>query len=182
MEIWKSVKGYEGLYEVSNFGNVKSVEREVFVKGKSNVVRKCVYKSKILKPFLYQRKKSDNKEKQIVLSKQGKTKTFRVQILVVDSFLGDRKGLEINHINGNSLDNRLENLELITRKENINHAFKNNLIKTSKKVAKIDKEGNFIEIYQSETIACNKNNVSQGKISRSIKRNGTCKGFKWSFV
>lgn len=182
MEIWKSVKDYEGLYEVSNFGNVKSVEREVFIKGKSNVIRKCVYKSKILNPYKYKRKNSLNKEFQVVLSKQGITKTKRVQILVAEAFLGERNGLEVNHKNGNSLDNNIKNLELITRKENIKHAFNNNLIKTSKKVAKIDEKGNIMKIYQSETIACNENNVSQGKISRSIKRNGTCRGFKWSFI
>ena len=185
MEKWLSVKGYEGLYEVSNLGRVRSVERVVMNKTKNGKDRPCLIKGRVLKTCFNNYKKDNTlKREQLALSKEGKIKTFHVHSLVAEAFCRKEfDNMQVNHKDGNPLNNKADNLEWITQKENIQHAFKNNLIKTSKKVAKIDiKTNEILEVYQSETKACLENGVAQGKISRAIKRNGTSCGYKWMFV
>jgi hypothetical protein len=100
-EIFKDVPNYEG-YQVSNFGRVKSVKFS---------------KEKILKPY------NSFGYLICVLCKNGKTKVFRVHQLVAMAFLGHvptKYKIVVNHKNLNPLDNRLENLELITHRENTN--------------------------------------------------------------
>jgi hypothetical protein len=105
-EIWKDVKGYEGLYQVSNLGNVKS-------------------KWKLLKPWLGKRGYLEVK-----LSKNGKTKTYKVHRLVAKAFLPEPTidNPVINHINANKLDNRAENLERCTQTDNVKHAYSLGLV------------------------------------------------------
>lgn len=100
MEIWKTIKDYEGLYEVSNLGRVKSLRR-----------------NKVMNVFF------DSRKYIIVsLRKDSIRKTFRVHSLVAESFLNHvrngRMDLVIDHINDNPSDNRLENLQIITQREN----------------------------------------------------------------
>lgn len=184
-EVWRSIKGYEGYYEASNLGNIRSVERTIILKTKDGKDRPSVFKSKVLKL----RKEIKDKHNwlpryYVHLSKDGKSKRFYVHRLVAQTFIENPDNLpDVNHINGNPLDNRVENLEWITKADNLRHAFENNLIKTQKPVAKMDKNtGGIIEIYKSESEACRQHNVTQGKILRSIQRNGTCRGFKWKYI
>jgi len=101
MEIWKDIKGYEGLYQISNLGNVKSLFR---------------YK-KTLKPFFRKQYFSVN------LSKNNNFKTFTVHRLVAENFIiNPENKLQVNHIDGNKLNNNIDNLEWNTAKENTNHA------------------------------------------------------------
>lgn len=102
-EIWKPVIGYEGLYEVSNQGRVKSLNYNK------------TGKEKILRPW------KGRGYLQVSLWKDGKRRTPLVAKLVWGSFNGPiPEGMEVNHINEDRTDNRLENLNLMTRKENIN--------------------------------------------------------------
>jgi len=107
-EVWKPVVGYEGLYSVSNFGNIRS----------EGVLRGTV-SGKLLKPqkwgrgYLY-----------ISLYKNQKPTTKKIHRLVLESFVGKRKkGIVSNHKNGNKQDNRLCNLEYCTVSQNGKHAF-----------------------------------------------------------
>lgn len=103
-EIWKDAVGYEGLYQVSNLGQVKSLNY------------KRTDKERILKPVLTKGYYS------IGLCKNGKCKRSYVHKLVVEAFLGKiSNGLVVNHLNEIKSDNRLENLEICTQKENINY-------------------------------------------------------------
>ena len=106
-EIWKDVPGYEGHYQVSNLGRVKSFKRG---------------KERVLKPGF-----GANGYYHVVLYKGSECKINLVHRLVSLAFLGESK-LDVNHKNGVKTDNRLENLEYCTKSENIQHAYDTNLI------------------------------------------------------
>lgn len=122
-EVWKDIKGYEGYYQVSNLGSVKSLER----KEVNSIGVLKSYESKVLKDVDNGRGYS-----QIRLYKNGKGITVKIHKLVAESFLENPRGLiEINHIDGNKKNNSVENLEWITRKENISHAIELGLFKNN---------------------------------------------------
>ena len=104
MEIWKDIPNYEGRYQVSNLGMVKSLL------GKNE---------RILKQYQY----PNGKHLKVELHKNGKQKTRSVHSLVAEAFLGCKgssdMSLVVDHINNNGFDNRLENLQIVTQRENI---------------------------------------------------------------
>jgi DNA-binding XRE family transcriptional regulator len=119
MEIWKQVKGFESLYEVSNQGRVKSLQR--FVNGKNGA-------NKPLKETIIQLK-TDKGYLRVNLWKNQKSKRFAVHRLVAEAFIDKIEGKDyVNHKNGIKTDNRIENLEWVTLSENIIHAYHNNLL------------------------------------------------------
>jgi len=102
-EIWKDVRGYEGLYMVSSIGRVKSLRTN---------------SGKIFKPYL-----RDDVYPSICLWKDAEQKTKKIHQLVAEAFLNHVPcGYEyvVNHINHNKHDNRVENLEVVTNRENSN--------------------------------------------------------------
>ena len=126
-EIWKDIKDYEGLYQVSNYGRVKSMERTV--KGPKG--------NKKIKSRIMQEYKNKFGYSIISLSKSGKTKNFQIHRLVAQAFIPNPLELpQVNHIDGNKDNNSVNNLEWITNRDNVIHAYKNNLRET----IKIDKE------------------------------------------
>lgn len=119
IERWKDIVGYENKYQISSFGNVRSV---MF----NNYTTKNKKRVKKLKPA-----KDNTGYLSVVLCKDGKTKTFRIHRLVAQAFLLNENNYKVvNHIDGNKLNNRVENIEWCTYKENSIHAVKNNLIKS----------------------------------------------------
>ena len=111
MEIWKEIEGYEGVYQVSNHGNVRSLNYRKTKKVKN------------LKP------QKDKKEYFTVgLCREGRMKWGKIHRLVASAFLPNPdKKPQVNHINGNKSDNRVENLEWATESENQLHAYKTGL-------------------------------------------------------
>lgn len=124
-EIWKDIKGYEDLYKVSNFGKIKSLER---INQIGN--NKYVTFEKILKHHI-------NKKRgycQVNLCKNGTRKLFTCHRLVAETFIPNMDNKKyVNHIDGNKTNNCIDNLEWCTHSENINHAYRNNLISNTKK-------------------------------------------------
>ena len=125
-EIWKPIKGFEGLYEISNFGNVKSLPRI-----KINNRGKQLTKERIMKP-----NKTRNKYLNVPLTGENHIKKYySIHRLVAQTFIPNPDNLpEINHINGDKTNNRVDNLEWVTRSENIRHAYNNGLNPTIKQV------------------------------------------------
>lgn len=155
-EIWVDIKGYEGLYQVSNLGRVKSLERIDSLGHKR--------KEKILKP-----RKNKDGYLQVVLCKEGKYKEFRVHRLVAIAFIPntDNKPF-IDHINTIRDDNRVENLRWVTHEENINNPLskenKSESMKGKKKklVYCFETDKTYPSIRQcAKELGLNKNAISQ---------------------
>jgi len=113
-EIWKVIEGYEGYYEVSNLGRVKSLRRWRR-SGKGGYFQK----EKILKTSIYEKAKYFSVE----LYKDSKRKRMTVHRIVAQAFITNPDNKQtVNHIDGNRHNNCIENLEWCTQKENIHHA------------------------------------------------------------
>lgn len=157
-EVWVDISGYEGLYQVSNWGQVKSFPRN----GTINEI-------KILKPF-----KSRNGYLRIKLCKDGVIKTYYVHRLVAEAFIENPNNLpEVNHINEVKTDNRSENLEYCDHKTNINHGSRNERIATSmtngkrsKAILQFDSQGSLIKEFPSSREVTRQLGYSQGEISK----------------
>ena len=123
-EIWKDVVGFEGLYKVSNLGSVKGMSKS-WVCGMYSGIR--TKPESILKLSI-----ESNGYYQVWMAKSGDGKHYLVHRLVAKAFLENLENKkDVNHKNGNKLDNALDNLEWCTRSENIIHAFRNNFKKPS---------------------------------------------------
>ena len=116
-EIWRDITGYEGYYQVSNFGRVRSLDRTVeFSDG-----RKRFYKGKMLSPRMR------DGYKWVTLTMKDRKKTFKFSQLVAMAFLGhkpDGLKLVVDHIDGNRLDDRVENLRVVTQRANASTCFR----------------------------------------------------------
>ena len=116
MEEWKDILGYEGLYQASNYGRIKSLER--FVESVSHG-KPCM---RHIRECILQLQSHPNDYLQVNLNVDGKSKTFRVHTLIWEAFNGEiPEGMEIDHINAVRTDNRLENLRIMTHQENLNN-------------------------------------------------------------
>lgn len=118
VEQWKQVKGYENMYEVSNFGNVRSLDRVISKTYKSGE-RKNKYKGKVLKKDMFSNFSIRSVPSVCVINK-GKRKVKSVIILVAESFLeyvhNGISGTVVKKIDNNPLNDRLDNIKLVNCK------------------------------------------------------------------
>lgn len=127
-EIWQDIKGYEGIYQISNLGKIKSIARDT-----SNVCKQ----TRLLKPT----KDRDRGYLIVTLCKNNKYKTVRVHRIVAETFIPNPENKsQVNHIDGNKLNNNVNNLEWCTASENIRHSWENGLSKISDKHRKVASE------------------------------------------
>lgn len=153
METWKPIPEYEGFYEASDLGRIRSLPR-------------TTTKGGILKQSINTR----NGYCYVSLSKDGKQRQCRVHRLIAATFFEvDPDRPQINHINGDKTNNSIENLEWCTQSENMLHAYESGLEKKrTKKVVDLDSG----EIYDSVTDAAR----STGKITGTGKITLVCQG------
>lgn len=113
-ELWKPIKGFEGLYEISNFGRVKSLSRKRNKRGGGFYWDK----EKILKDH-----PTGTNYRFVALCKEGKYKHYQVHRLVAIHFIDNPENKEqVNHLDGSRDNNHVDNLEWCTRAENYHHA------------------------------------------------------------
>lgn len=161
-EVWKDVKGYEGKYQVSNLGRVKSLARY----RKNNGNSQTFQEEKILKQSI-----NRNGYCIVELSLDAKRKRHSVHRLVAIAFINNDEGKEqVNHIDENKQNNHIDNLEWCTCKENMNHGSHNKKMAATKGTAviRIDKEGNCEEFY-SMSEAARQTGISQSCISECVR-------------
>ena len=174
-EVWKDIKGYEGLYQASNLGRIRTLFYQ------NNIVYKKYYREKILK-----QKKSKDNSLRVELYKNGKHKTFLVHRLIAFTFYNkdiNNHNLTVNHIDGNRLNNNIENLELISLVDNIRHGFITGLYHCQKPIKIINKKNNDDKIYRSMSEASRNINKNVHYISMKIKRGQfENKDFKWEIL
>lgn len=182
-EVWKDVDETNGFYQVSSFGRVRSVDRVL-----SNRAKR---KGKMLKPA-----KSSSGYYFVGLSIRGKIKNHFVHRLVAEAYLNNTvEKNEVDHVDGNKLNNAVENLEWVSRKENVIRSWQNGLMENqrlsasmqgrrrAKKVRKIDLNGNLIKVYKSQTEAADDNKIKACMISMCCTgARKSAGGYKWEYA
>lgn len=170
-EIWKPIKEYENLYQISNFGNVKRIERI------NSYGRKL--KEKIMKPC-----KDLDGYLRLPLTKNGTKNTFKVHKLVAEAFVNNPQNKEtVNHIDENKTNNFYKNLEWLSREENRNYGSRNKRAANSckKKIKVIYRDGTY-EIWDSTEDFCKEFGFHSSNVSGVLR--GKCKtshGIKFEY-
>ena len=172
-EIWKDIPNYEGLYQVSNLGRIKSLER-------IDAIGNRLLKEKFLKPRL-----NNNGYYRVSLWKQSIEKFYYIHRLVFEAFNGQiPENMQVNHINEIKADNRLSNLNLMTRKENINFGtgIERRAKSKSKPVLQFDLNDNLIKEFPSLMQVYRELGFSFQYISACCKgKYKTADGYKWKY-
>ena len=171
-EIWKDIPGYEGIYQVSNLGRVKSLER--IIMGRWHEVKT---KEKILKPRI------TNGYLRLQLFKSNKAKNFFLHRLVAMAFISNPNNyIEINHKDENHFNNNVNNLEWCSHSYNINYGTrtKKTIEKVCKPILQYDMNGNFIKKWKTMNEAIRYyNNVHICDVCKGKRQNAS--GYIWKY-
>jgi hypothetical protein len=162
-EIWKDIPEYEGIYQASTLGRIRTVEGKTTF-SKRHGVR--TWKSRVLKG----RGNNPTTGKRVSLWKNGKMKDALVARLVAMTFLGKpAEGYTVNHIDGNRFNNRIENLEWLSLGDNIRHGFRTGLYKSTQKAVRVEVAGveyDFASLSEFSRFL----GKSNGYVSNNLKR------------
>lgn len=156
IEFWKPIKDYEDLYEVSNLGNIRSIDRVILDKnGLKKIIKGKPHKLTITQSGYIS----------VGLYKNSKSKTYRVHRLVAEAFISNPMNLpQVNHIDEDKKNNCVDNLEWCDASYNV-------YTRSSKRVKKViqyDKEGNFIRIWNSIKDISEKLNIKYSTIQEAV--------------
>jgi hypothetical protein len=178
-EMWKPIKGYDGIYEISNLGRIKSLSRQVGGKGG------CKY---ILKERYLKLEETKTGYIKVILSRNWKYKTVLVHRLVAEAFIPNPHNLPcINHKDERKNNNNVDNLEWCTRKYNSNYgtAIQKRVLKQRKKVNLFDLNGKLIKSFSSISEAARETGSFQGNVSgccHNRRGHKTSKGYIFKFA
>ena len=182
-EIWKDIPGYEGLYQISNLGRVKSLKRKVYA-GRGRM--RWQYEK-----ILSENKTNGNGYKIVSLNKESKSQNKYIHRLVAEAFLENPNNYKyINHKDENKSNNCVDNLEFCTAQYNstynnlhIRNGLKKRNNKYSKKILQLNDNDEIITIFPSISEASRQLNVSYQAISdclRGIQKHSA--GYKWKYA
>lgn len=183
IELWKEINGYEGYYEVSNLGNIRSMNRKIYkIDGTYQT-----YKSRKIKICYNAR----NNTYEVSLRKNGNKKCFKVHRLVAEAFCYNDDPIlktTVNHIDGDRSNNRADNLEWVSYSENLKHAYE--VLHRPKNSTKGKKKGRIcisINLLTNERVKHNSiasasryTGISETEIRRIA--NKECKNDKYDFI
>lgn len=177
MEIWKDIPGYEGYYQISNLGRIRSLDRYANVCGNG----KRLVKGRIIKSV-----KCTNGYYEAPLNRNGVRKVMLLHRVVANVFIPNPFNLpEVNHKDENIANNRADNLEWCTSKYNANYGTRNERMlvgRETKPVIQLDKDGNYIKRWSSMMDACREYGADISSMIRVCKgKQKTCKGYKWEY-
>lgn len=176
MEVWKNVKGYENLYQVSSEGRVKSLCRYVNNNGgleyrEGKIMKSC---------------KHNKGYPQIVLCKEGKQKTYCIHRLVAQAFILNPNNYPVvNHKDEDKTNNKVENLEWCTSQ--YNNTYGTRLKKSAKSksisILQFTKDSEFVKKWESGVQVQKELGFNHSSISSCCRgRRKTCGGYRWGYA
>jgi len=167
-EIWKDIEGYEGLYQISNLGRIKTISRQGT---NTRFIKKDIRKDGYI---------------QVHLTKNSKMKNFLLHRLIAQTFIPNPNNFKyINHKDGNKQNNDISNLEWCTSSQNIFHAYNAGLINRRKKVNQYDKNNNLINTFESVNEASRVTHIDRSHIGACCRKANCYKtsgGYIWRYV
>lgn len=177
MEVWKDISGYEGYYQISNLGKIRSLDRYANVCGGG----KRLVKGRNLKPA-----KCTNGYYEIHLHCKGERKVLLLHRAVAETFLDNPMNYpEVNHKDEDPANNRADNLEWCTSKYNANYGTRNERMmigRETKPVIQYNKNGIFVKRWDCMMDACREYNADISSMIRVCKgKQKTCKGYIWKY-
>ena len=181
-EVWRDITGFEGCYAVSNMGRVKSLNREL--PHKTHGVWHI--RERVLKPGEIGNRNGKQSYLAVMLhTGGGKMMPCRIHRLVAEAFIPnpDGKG-QVNHIDGNKANNRVDNLEWCTSQENVDHAWKHGLCENvgrvnARPVVNEDTGQVFRSIKEAELVC----HISPGAIQHCVgRKTKTAAGYRWRYL
>lgn len=168
MEEWKDIPGFEEIYEASNLGRIRSKEGKTT---NSALHGTCHWKQRIIQHHYTKRKSGKNFDAKVTLWKDKEPHYYLVSRLIALSWVtGYSKGMTVNHIDGNPLNNRADNLEWISLRDNIIHGFETGLYSNQKPIKLVLPDGKIIP-FRSLSAASRYLGKNSGYISEQLNNN-----------
>ena len=175
-EVWKDIVGYEGLYQVSNMGQVRSLDRVITMKNGVNQFHKG---------YIIKSKANNSGYLTVNLHKNGVSSTKTIHRLVALHFVdGYFDGAEVNHKDENKLNNSHDNLEWVNKDTNLNYGTRIDRcsVQSNKKVIQLDENYTIVKIWDGIRIVERETGFNRTSIIRCCKgKQKTAYGFHWKY-